>query len=417
MTRLLLDRGYLQEAGRTIRLKRQMRDEQKRVPMPHSGTASEELAEIERLAPEGRSASGPELTIVIPTYNERGNIVELARRLDRVLSGTRWEMVIVDDDSPDGTSRLAKALGEIDARIRCIRRVGRRGLSGACIEGMLSSSAPVVAVMDADLQHDETLLPKMLAEIRAGCDLVVGSRYSHGGSAEGGLSGIRRWGSELATKLSQRLHGTDVSDPMSGFFMIRRQVIETHAAELAPEGYKILMDILWCAGRSMKIRELSYRFRQRLNGESKLDSLVVVDYLGLLFSRLFGGVLPVRFLMFSAVGLSGIAVHLAVLRYCTAVLAIDFEWAQFAAVMVAMTWNFIVNNQLTYRDTRLSGWRFLKGLMLFYAACSVGMIGNVGVASWIYSFYAIDWVAGLAGAIMGAVFNYAASSALIWKGK
>lgn len=358
-----------------------------------------------------------ELTVVVPTYSERDNIAELVRRLTSVLRGINWEVVFVDDDSPDGTSALAKSIASGDAHVRCIRRVGRRGLSGACIEGILSSSAPVVAVMDADLQHDETLLPKMLRSIQEGADLAVASRYITGGSAEEGFAGIRRWGSGLATRLAQLLTGTEVSDPMSGFFMVRREEIEDHASALAGEGYKLLLDLLWSAGKSLKVTEHSYRFRERRSGESKLDALVAVDYLGLLFSKMLGGVLPVRFLMFCAVGLSGIAVHLLVLGLALSSLHLSFAWSQFTAVMVAMTWNFVINNLLTYRDTRLSGRRFFQGLVMFYLACSIGSIGNVGVASWIYSFHATAWVAGLTGAIIGAVFNYAVSSALIWKRK
>ena len=358
-----------------------------------------------------------ELAVVVPTYAERDNITELVRRLTTVLDGIDWEVIFVDDDSPDGTAALAKSVALADARVRCIRRVGRRGLSGACVEGILSSSSPIVAVMDADLQHDEALLPQMLHEIRAGADLVIASRYTEGGSAEQGFSGIRRWGSEMATNMARALIGTQVSDPMSGFFMIRRQVIESHAAALAGEGYKLLLDILWTAGKSLKVVELSYRFRERLQGDSKLDALVTIDYLGLLFSKMFGGVLPVRFLMFGAVGLSGVAVHLLVLHYALSALHLGFGWAQATAVIVAMTWNFVINNQLTYRDARLGGWRFAGGLLMFYVACSLGSIGNVGVASWIYSFHATAWLAGLAGAIIGAVFNYAVSSALIWKRK
>ncbi|WP_343229064.1 glycosyltransferase family 2 protein [Rhizobium setariae] len=365
------------------------------------------------------SIHGPvaELTVVVPTYAERDNIAELVRRLTSILAGIDWEVVFVDDDSPDGTSALAKSIASTDPHIRCIRRVGRRGLSGACIEGILSSSAPVVAVMDADLQHDETLLPQMLQAIHGGADLVVASRYVAGGSAEQGFSGLRRWGSGLATGMARILTGTQVSDPMSGFFMIRREAIEEHAEALAKEGYKLLLDILWTTGKSLKIMELAYRFRERRSGESKLDARVTIDYLGLLFSKLLGGVLPVRFLMFGAVGLSGVGVHLLVLGYALSTLRLSFEWSQLTAVIAAMTWNFILNNQLTYRDARLSGWRFVGGLMMFYLACSIGSIGNVGVASWIYSYHATAWVAGLAGAIIGAVFNYAVSSALIWKRK
>ncbi|MBX9456103.1 MAG: glycosyltransferase family 2 protein [Rhizobium sp.] len=360
---------------------------------------------------------GVELTVVVPTFSERDNIGEVVRRLSSTLQGIEWEVVFVDDDSPDGTAIVAKSIAARDKRVRCIRRVGRRGLSGACVEGILSSAAPVVAVMDADLQHDETILPEMLKAIHEGADLVIGSRYREGGSAAEGLSPIRRWGSQLATRIANTFMGSQVSDPMSGFFMLRREIVEKHAAELAGEGYKLLMDILWTTGKSLVLREVSYSFRERFAGDSKLDALVTFDYLGLLFSKIFGGVLPVRFLMFGAVGVSGIAVHLLVLQYAVSILHLPFAWAQLTAIMVAMTWNFIVNNRLTYRDARLTGWGFARGLLLFYLACSIGSIGNVGVASWIYSFNATAWVAGLAGALMGAVFNYAISSALIWKRK
>jgi dolichol-phosphate mannosyltransferase len=358
-----------------------------------------------------------ELTIVVPTYSERGNVMEVVRRIAAALDGVKWEVVFVDDDSPDGTAEVVKSLACRDSRVRCIRRVGRRGLSGACVEGILSSAAPIVAVMDADLQHDEAILPQMLHSIRNGADLAVATRYSHGGSATEGFSPVRRWGSEMATRLATTVIGTEVSDPMSGFFMIQRHVIEDNAARLAGEGYKLLVDILWTAGNSLKIAEIAYRFRERQNGESKLDALVTVDYLGLLFSKLTGGALPVRFLMFGMVGVSGLAIHLLTLQFALGTLGLAFEWAQLTAVVVAMTWNFVINNQLTYRDARLSGGRFVTGLLLFYLACSVGSIGNVGIASWIHSFHATAWMAGLAGALMGAVFNYAISSALIWKRK
>ncbi|WP_312858554.1 glycosyltransferase family 2 protein [Rhizobium sp. G21] len=322
---------------------------------------------------------------------------------------------MVDDDSPDGTAEIAKSIGRRDPRLRCIRRVGRRGLSGAVIEGMLSSSAPIVAVIDADLQHDETLLPKMLAEIRAGAEIAIASRYAEGGSATEGFSGVRRWGSEMATTLARRLMGVSVSDPMSGFFMLRRDIVETHAHDLSSQGYKLLADILWSAGRDRRIVELTYRFRARQHGESKLDALVTLDYLGLIFSKLLGGALPVRFLMFAAVGASGVAVHLMMLQFGLGNLGLAFGWAQALAVITAMTWNFVLNNRLTYRDARLTGWGFMTGLVKFYLACSIGSIGNIGVASWIYSFHATAWIAGLTGAVMGAVFNYAVSSALIWK--
>lgn len=357
----------------------------------------------------------PELTVVVPTYNERDNVPVLVDRLRKILAGVAWEAIFVDDDSPDGTWSVVKEIAGEDSRIRCIRRVGRRGLAGACIEGMLASAAPVVAVMDADLQHDESLLVAMLAEIRGGADLVVGSRYVGGGTTGEGLSAIRRWGSETATTLAKSILGVDLSDPMSGFFMIRREKVDAVAGDLSREGFKILLDIVSASEEPLKTVELPFEFRSRHAGDSKLDSVVTAEYLGLLFSKLTGGVLPVRFLMFAAVGASGVFVHLVSLYVGLDLFGYGFEWSQFFAVMVAMTWNFVLNNQLTYRDRRLTGSAFFVGLVTFYLVCSFGTIANVGVASWIHGFHPVAWIAGLSGAIMGAVFNYAASSVLTWR--
>ncbi len=368
-----------------------------------------------RALPVAQAAA--ELSIVVPTYNERENVPVLVERLRRMLGHVAWEIIVVDDDSPDGTATVVKDLAAADPRVRCIRRVGRRGLSGACIEGILSSSAPLVAVMDADLQHDEALLPAMLAEIHDGADLVVGSRYVDGGSSASGLSSFRQWGSEVATNLAKRVLGVTLSDPMSGFFMIRRERVEAVADDLSREGFKILLDIVSAQDEPLRITELPFEFRSRNAGESKLDSLVTAEYLGLLFSKISGGVLPVRFLMFAAVGASGVGVHLMSLNMFMDWFGYSFEWAQFSATMVAMTWNFVLNNQLTYRDRRLSGLPFVYGILTFYLVCSFGTIANVGVASWLHGIHPVPWLAALSGAIMGAVFNYAASSVLTWRDK
>lgn len=358
-----------------------------------------------------------QLSIVVPTFNERNNIAELIRRLDDVLSGIAWEVVVVDDNSPDGTAELTKSIALKDRRVRCIRRIGRRGLAGACIEGILSSAAPVVAVMDGDLQHDEGILPHMLRLIKDGADLVVASRYIEGGSKSEGLSKIRGWGSQFATDMARKTLGVTVSDPMSGFFMVRRQEFESTAPKLSGDGFKILLDFIASSRRDLRIAEIPFQFRKRLDGASKLGSLVTIDYLGLLLSKISGGLLPVRFVMFASVGALGILVHLFVLR-TSLNLGLKFEISQFIATMVAMTSNFFLNNELTFSDKKLKGWRVLFGLILFYLTCSVGAIANVGVASWINNTWEPNaLIAGLAGALLGAVYNYAVSSALTWKSR
>ena len=357
----------------------------------------------------------PELTIVVPTFNESANVIELVWRLNKTLRGIAWEVIFVDDDSPDGTSKVAKELSARDSRVRCIRRIGRRGLAGACIEGMLSSAAPTVAVMDGDLQHDESIIPQMYAAIRDGAELVVGSRYTEGGSSTEGLSSIRQWGSHAATTLAKKLLRINISDPMSGFFVIRRTKVEEIANRLSPEGFKILLDIISCASPPLKTAEVPFTFRERRAGQSKLDNQVAAEYLGLLLSRLSGGLVPVRFLMFLAVGASGVFVHLAVLTVTFGSLALQFSWAEFTATMVAMTWNFVLNNQLTYRDRRLKGLGFIVGLATFYVVCSLGTLANVSVSTWMFEMNSGLWIAGIAGAVMSAVYNYASSSVLTWR--
>jgi dolichol-phosphate mannosyltransferase len=367
-------------------------------------------------APDVRVATSPELSVVVPTYKESANVPRLVELLDVALRGIAWEVVFVDDDSPDGTSRVAKAIAARDPRVRCLRRVGRRGLAGACIEGMLSSSAPIVAVMDADLQHDETILPQMFAAISQGADLAVGSRYVAGGSSNEGLSSIRQWGSETATTLARRFLKIELSDPMSGFFMIRRDKVEAIAEHLSREGFKILLDIVASSPDRLKTVEIPFTFRERTAGESKLDSLVTAEYLGLLFSKLSGGLVPVRFLMFLAVGASGIVVHLATLKVALHMFFTTFAWGEFAATVVAMTWNFVLNNQLTYRDRRLTGFGFVWGLFTFYLVCSLGTIANMGVATGLFEMVETGpWVAGFAGAVMSAVFNYTVSAVFTWR--
>jgi dolichol-phosphate mannosyltransferase len=357
-----------------------------------------------------------ELTLVIPTFNESGNLRELFRRVDAALAGVDWEMIVVDDDSPDGTAELAKEIAREDRRMRCLRRVNRRGLAGACIEGMLASSSPVVAVMDADLQHDERILPAMLQKLRQGADLVVGSRHVAGGSAEAGFSPRRAAISRLAIRIAKDALRADFSDLMSGFFMLKRQIVEDCASDLAPTGFKILADIVASARQDLKIEEVGYTFRERLAGESKFDLKVGLDFLGLMLNKASGGRIPVRFIFFALVGLSGVAVHLSTVYLALALLPVSFTVAQSIAVAAAMTSNFFINNMITYRDSKLTGfWPVLRGLVYFYAVCGFGAVANVGVAAWLYRLYPQVSLSALAGVLMGSVWNYALSSLFVWR--
>jgi dolichol-phosphate mannosyltransferase len=354
------------------------------------------------------------LSVVIPTFNERGNVAELIRRLEVTLAGVAWEAIFVDDNSPDGTADALKAIGRRDPRVRCLRRVGRRGLAGACIEGILSSSAAYVAVMDADLQHDERILPAMLAKLQTGeFDLVAATRYVEGGSADS-FSESRGKISRLATKITQRLLGTSLSDPMSGFFMMRRDTFDEMAPRLSPVGFKILLDIA-TASEGLRLAEVAYSFRNRLDGQSKFSVQVGVEFLGLLLSKLSNGHLDPRFIFFAIVGATGIAVNLAVLNIALLAWPASFELAKSVATAFAMTSNFLLNNNLTYRDRRLKGLGLVRGFIGFCLFGAVGAITDIGLASQLYAQHEVWWVAGLAGSIMGVLWNYAMSSMFIWR--
>jgi len=383
----------------------------------HHGTGAEHLEQLSaaQVQPPKVANAPPMLTIVVPTLNERDNIKPLIALLDAALPNVDWEVMFVDDDSTDDTARRIRALALVDPRVRCIQRIGRRGLSTACIEGVLGCSAPYVAVMDADLQHDEALLPRMLDILRKeNVDLVIGSRYAAGGGL-GDWAVNRAWISRLGTKLARLICEQDISDPLSGFFMCRRDVFEGAVRRMSGQGFKILLDLLASSSRPLRVRELPFEFRTRRHGESKLDTLVVWEYFALLADKLFGHILPVRFALFALIGAVGLAVHMSILWGGLHFAALNFGAAQSLATLTAMTSNFFLNNILTYRDQRLRGWRTLQGLFTFYAICAIGATANVGIASYLFNANQTWWVAGLLGVIVGAVWNYAMSSIFTWR--
>ncbi|KMW58956.1 Dolichol-phosphate mannosyltransferase-like protein [Candidatus Rhodobacter oscarellae] len=352
---------------------------------------------------------------MVPTFNEVENVGELAQRLGEALAGEAYEVIFVDDHSPDGTADAVRALGQADGRIRCVERVGRRGLSTAVIEGIQATSAEYVIVMDADLQHDEALAAPMLAALRDGADLVVGSRYIAGGGT-GDWDASRLKQSRLATRLSRLLRAGDLTDPMSGFFALRAQVLRDRVADLTGTGYKILLDILATGGPKLGVVELPYTFRPRAHGESKLDSRVVLEFLELLIAKTLGRYVPTKFVMFSLVGGLGIVVHMAVLALLFGPLEVGFARAQVLATLVAMTANFFVNNVFTYFDRRLTGWRLLPGWLSFCAASSVGALANVGIAVYLFTSLSTVWyLSAIAGIIVGAAWNYAVTALYTWR--
>ena len=388
------------------------------VAYPHAGlrAGARSRNDGREMNSDARGIRANTLSVIVPTYREAANVRVLFERLTAALEGLPWEMIVVDDDSPDGTADVAYAIAACDPRVRCLRRVNRVGLAGAVIEGWLASSADLVAVIDGDLQHDETILPKMYAALfSSDVDLAIGTRVADE-TVPGGLSPARQRLSDLGAWFFRRIAGTAISDPMSGFFMTRREIVASLAPRLSPDGFKILVDLVLSSDRPLKIVETPYVFRKRVAGKSKLSPLVGLDFLGLVVHHATGGVLPIRFVLFATIGGVGLLVHLAVLLgLITALGAVDFAYSQIAATIAAMASNFALNNEITYRSYRYRGLGLIGGFLLFALLCSVGAITNVNIASWLFHSNNRWWVAGLAGGLVGVVWNYAASTTFVWR--
>ena len=356
-----------------------------------------------------------ELAVIIPTLNERQNIAPIVERLTACLDGVAWEAIFVDDDSPDGTADECRRISAINPRIRVVHRVGRRGLASACIEGMLASSAPYLAVMDGDMQHDETILPQMLATAKQQhADVVIGSR-NIGGGGMGAFAKERVQLSNLGRRLSQAVTAQDLSDPMSGFFLITRNFLNQVIYQIQGIGFKILLDLVSSTPEPIKIVEVPYVFRNRQYGESKLDFTVGFEYLVLLIGKLIRYTIPLTFASFALVGVVGLFLYWGILAALFQTGTLPFVQSAVIATGVAMVSNFVLNNFITHRAYRLKGWRsILSGLVVFVGACSIGALANIAVSQLLLRSN-ISWFwAGTTGIVIGSVWNYSVTGAFIW---
>lgn len=357
-----------------------------------------------------------ELAVVVPTFNEALNVLPLVEAIRNALAGCEFEIIFVDDDSPDGTADIVRGLAAADRRIRCLQRIGRHGVASAAIEGFLATAAPFAALIDGDLQHDERLLPRMLERLKAGdCDIVAGSRYLRDGDLGDWEKGRAR-ASHLATGLARTLTGVRASDPMSGFFMASTRLLRELSPRLSGSGFKILLDILTVAPASLRYVELPYTFRRRTAGQSSMDLAVAIDFVELLIARTLGRILPTKFVMFALVGSLGVLVHMTVLAACFKGLSAGLAPSQAIAGAVAMIANYSINNVFTHRDKRLAGWHWLPGLMRFALACSVGLLASVAVAQYLFEVAGTPWyVAGIGGIVTGSVWNYTTTARHTWR--
>jgi len=369
--------------------------------------------------PIRKPASSPaagryDFAVIVPTFNEADNVERIVAALDAALAGIRSEIIFVDDWSRDGTAAKVEELARDRADVRVLRRFGRNGLASAVIEGMMATMAPVVAVIDGDGQHDERLLPRLYSLVKGGAaDVAIGSRYCQNGST-GDWSSLRLRCSRAATRLSRLVLKAPVTDPMSGFFAVRRDRVEALLPRLSGRGFKILFDLLTSSPEPLRAIELPFEFRTRVAGESKLGTGVVLDYAVTIADRLIRRFAPPRLVMFAIVGTLGLGVHLAALKAALA-LGARFEGAQTVAVLTAIAFNFLANNSITFRDRKLRGGRLLVGLMTFYALCGLGALANIGTGTVLFDAHHRWWVSGIAGAVIGSLWNFGASMLVTWR--
>jgi dolichol-phosphate mannosyltransferase len=373
------------------------------------------LSGVQQIVLKRLDMTSPEISVIVPTYNEAKNVPLLINRLECVLAGRAWEVIFVDDDSTDGTANVVRDISRSKHYVRCVLRLGRRGLSRAVIEGVLTTSSPLVAVMDGDLQHDEAVLPMLLDALGA-ADVAIGSRYIAGGEGAQGLATAGRQKlSAFAAQLARHVLHVSVSDPMSGFFALRRTAFDQVVRSLSGEGYKILLDVLASAPDPFRVIEVPYVFRPRMTGKSKLDSAVLWEYVVLLIDKRVGRIAPARFVMFAFVGSTGVIVHLAALWTFFLALGLGFAASQALATLCAMTSNYAINNMVTYQDRRHHGLGWFFGLLSFYAICGIGVLGNVGIANALFERDG-GWLASAAaGALVGTVWNYVATAFFTWR--
>jgi dolichol-phosphate mannosyltransferase len=356
-----------------------------------------------------------ELSVVIPTYKERQNIAPLVAALEAALQGVNWEVIFVDDHSPDHTADAIRELALTNPRVRILERIGRRGLSSACIEGMMASPAPCLAVMDADMQHDETILPEMLHLLQTRkLDLVVASRRTAGGSM-GEFAKKRVRLSDLGSRVSKLVCHCDVTDPMSGFFIVNSEFFRASVPRLTGAGFKLLVDILASSPTRPRVAEVPYRFRNRLAGESKLDVNVELEYLFLIVDKIVGRYIPARFALFVAVGSLGLLIHLSILGIFQLFDTAAFSLGQVVATLSAMMFNFFLNNLVTFRDRRLKGIALVRGIVIFYAACSMGVLINLSFAHRLLSAGLPWYLAGLSGVAISSFWNYGVNTIVTWR--
>ncbi|MCL0050237.1 glycosyltransferase [Dehalococcoidia bacterium] len=352
--------------------------------------------------------------LIIPTYNERGNILPLVERIHHALSGYDYEILFVDDNSGDETAELITALSS-QYPVKVIVRKNKKGLASAVVDGLGQATGQIIGVMDADLQHPPEVLPDLLREVQNGADIVIASRYIKGGACQGwGLA--RRIISKGAIFLAHLLLPStrQVRDPVSGFFIFNREVVAN--ANLRPTGYKILLEILM-EGKFRNLAEVPFTFRVRTSGASKLNARQQIDYLKHIYSLMKRKGELLRFVKFCLVGLSGVLVHLGLLYLLTEFVGLFYLVSAVISIQSSIISNFTLNNYFTFADRRLPGAKsFLNRLLKFNLVSLAGLGLNIGVLGLLTEVFGIYYlISALGGIVVAVLWNYLVNTGWTWR--
>ncbi len=367
---------------------------------------------------EGNKEYSEQLSVVLPTYNERDNILPILRKILSLGGDFDLEILVIDDNSTDGTPELVKEISMNERRIRLIRRLGRSGLASAIKEGILDSSSNLIAIMDSDGQHEPIAILNAVRKLTdEGLDLVSGSRFL-GNSEIYGLSQARTDGSSIANNFARfslpKAHG-HLTDYMSGFLVMNLNSCMPFIYKVDVNGFKFLYELLAVSKGKLKIKEIPLKFQPRNYGSSKLDLAIFWDFLISLLHTFSLRLIPRRAISFGLVGATGVLVQLISTHILMTSIRLDFVEALPISVVIAATSNYIINNALTFRAQRLKRWKLIRGLLKFLLVASLPVIANVGLATTFYSMIANNAIwAQLSGIFVVFIWNYAASSRFVW---
>ncbi|MDH5719958.1 MAG: glycosyltransferase [Spirochaetia bacterium] len=359
----------------------------------------------------------PDISIILPTYNEKENIKAIIEEISKNVKKIKHEIIVVDDNSPDKTYEAARKIALKNKNVKVIRRVHDKGLSSAVVDGFTAAQGKYLMVMDADLQHDASALPKFLEAFKKNKKLVIGTRKSKGGSIEN-WSAIRKFISWCSSLLAKIVLPYSVSDPMSGYFGVEKSFFEQNVDSINPRGFKILLEfIIKC--KKKDIEEIGFTFRPRIYGQSKLSGKVMLDYLIGLYDLRFGKYISLQFIKYGLVGFSGVLVNELGLWTGKTLINWNNEKALLLGIELSILSNFFLNNYWTFNEYRLKGLSgFFRGLLSFHSICIAGAVINYAIALFLHEKANINiYAANLAGIVMATAWNYLINIQITWKTK